>query len=440
MRLPSLKRYTPRSLFARAALILLVPILTIQLVVSYVFIQRLYENVTEQMTGSVALDLRLVLDRVATEPDREAALAAAREVGVPLRIWPSWALEDQVLEDRRALLDLSGRVVMRELRRRIVGVAAVDLLTDDRQVFLRVSSRHGDVLMFFSRDRVSASNPHQLLVLMVFVSLVVTVISFLFLKNQVRPIRALAEAASAFGKGQVLGYRPSGATEVRAAGAAFLEMRARIERHIEQRTLLLSGVSHDLRTPLTRLKLALSMEPDGPGIAEMRRDVDEMEEMLNTFLGFARVDATEDPEPVDPIALAERLVEASRRTSDAVSMGPVEGEGRVAMRPLAVERALENLIGNAARYGTRALVTVAISDRAVRFSIEDNGPGIPADRREEAVRPFARLDPARNQDLGGGVGLGLSIVRDIARQHGGSLRLGQSAQLGGLQADLVIAR
>lgn len=440
MRLPSLKRYTPRSLFARAALILLVPILTIQLVVSYVFIQRLYENVTEQMTGSVALDLRLVLDRVATEPDREAAMAAAREVGVPLRIWPSWALEDRVLEDRRALLDLSGRVVMRELRRRIVGVAAVDLLTDDRQVFLRVSSRHGDVLMFFSRDRVSASNPHQLLVLMVFVSLVVTVISFLFLKNQVRPIRALAEAASAFGKGQVLGYRPSGATEVRAAGAAFLEMRARIERHIEQRTLLLSGVSHDLRTPLTRLKLALSMEPDGPGIAEMRRDVDEMEEMLNTFLGFARVDATEDPEPVDPIALAERLVEASRRTSDAVSMGPVEGEGRVAMRPLAVERALENLIGNAARYGTRALVTVAISDRAVRFSIEDNGPGIPADRREEAVRPFARLDPARNQDLGGGVGLGLSIVRDIARQHGGSLRLGQSAQLGGLQADLVIAR
>ncbi|MEM1065260.1 MAG: ATP-binding protein [Pseudomonadota bacterium] len=440
MRLPSLKRYTPRSLFARAALILLVPILTIQLVVSYVFIQRLYENVTEQMTSSISYDLRLVLDRIAAEDSPDTAIAAAREVGVPLRVWASWSDDGAIPDDAREIFDVSGRVVMRELRRRIVGVEAVDLRTDDRQVFLRANTRHGDVQLLFSRDRVSASNPHQLLVLMVFVSLIVTVISFLFLRNQVRPIRALAEAASAFGKGQVLPYRPSGATEVRAAGAAFLEMRARIERHIEQRTLLLSGVSHDLRTPLTRLKLALSLEPDGPGIEAMRRDVDEMEQMLNTFLGFARVDATEDPEPVDPVALAERLVEAARRTTDVVAMGPVSGEGRVAMRPLAVERALENLIGNAVRYGSRALVTVAISDRAVRFSIEDNGPGIPETQREEALRPFARLDPARNQDLGGGVGLGLSIVRDIARQHGGSLRLGESAQLGGLQADLVIAR
>ncbi|MBT8457748.1 MAG: HAMP domain-containing protein [Rhodobacteraceae bacterium] len=439
MRFGWLKRYVPRSLFGRTALILLVPILTIQLVVSYVFIQRLYENVTEQMTGATAQELQLMTARIDAATSADAARTQTRDLTSALGIQLRFS-EARPTADARKFYDLSGRVVTRVLKERVPGLAAVDLVTDDKQVRLALDTVHGPALVVFPRTRVSASNPHQLLVLMVFVSLIVTVISFLFLKNQVRPIRRLAEAATAFGKGRSEPYRPSGATEVRSAGAAFLDMRARIERHIEQRTLMLSGVSHDLRTPLTRLKLGLTMLPDDEDTRALLRDVTDMEKMLDTFLGFARVDATEDPEPVDPIALAERLVANARRGSDVVSMGPVEGEGRVAMRPLAVERALENLISNAERYGTRAIVSVALSDRAVRFTVEDNGPGIPESQRGDALKPFSRLDDARNQDRGGGVGLGLSIVRDIARQHGGTLRLGESVQLGGLQADLILAR
>jgi two-component system osmolarity sensor histidine kinase EnvZ len=292
-----------------------------------------------------------------------------------------------------------------------------------------------------------ARNPHQLLVLMVVVSLVLTLISFLFLKNQIRPIRQLAEAAQDFGRGRSTGYRPTGASEVRLAGSAFLDMRHRIERHIEQRTLMLSGVSHDLRTPLTRLKLGLSMldsEEDAEAmkreVEAMKRDVGDMERMLDAFLDFARTSALDDPAVVDAASFArEAVADAVRGGGEAVFAG-AEGGGRISLRPVAVRRALDNLIGNALRYGSRAEVSVSVMDRSVRFTVEDDGPGIPPGQRELALRPFQRLDTARNQNLGTGVGLGLAIAADIARQHGGILRLGESARLGGLRADLVIAR
>ena len=433
-----LKRYMPRSLYGRAALILLVPILTLQLVVSVVFIQRHFEDVTEQMTRNVALELEYLLDQVNNAPNTRGAQAALDQLVQPLFFEATFPVTERRYNSR-AFYDLTGRVVMRVLNERLDGITAIDLASDDRDVRVQMMTVHGALEIMFDRRRVSASNPHQLLVLMVFTGLLMTIIAFVFLRNQLRPIKRLARAAEAFGKGRMVPYRPTGAGEVRSAGSAFLDMRNRIERQIEQRTMRLSCVSHDLRTPLTRLKLGLSLIDDADA-APLRRDVEDMERMLNEFLAFARGDAAEELALTDPIALATQAVEDAQRMGQAVRLGKIEGAGQQLLRPIAVRRAVDNLIGNAVRYGKTAEVGVTITPRSIAIHVEDDGPGIPQDRREEAVKPFSRLEPARNQNKNTGVGLGLSIAADVARAHGGMLRLGESAALGGLQADLVLAR
>ncbi|MDG4647535.1 ATP-binding protein [Roseibacterium sp. SDUM158017] len=434
-----LKRLAPRGIYARAALILILPVLVVQLVVSSVFIQRHYENVTEQMALALSYDLNLILDRFARE-GAQAGLSTADALEVEVQI-PSRAETGQA-SDRRAFYDLSGTVMTEIFRDRLPDVRAVDLLENHRLAIISVGAGAGRPAMDLtvSRQRVSASNPHQLLVIMVSTGILMTGLAYLFLRNQLRPIRRLAAAAEAFGKGRMVPYHPGGANEVRSAGRAFLDMRARIESQIEQRTMMLSGVSHDLRTPLTRMRLGLSMLDGGPDIADIERDVDEMEGLLDTFLDFARGEALDDPSESDPAALAQEVVEAARRGGGEIEYDGPDEAVPVQMRPKAVQRALSNLVSNALRYGRRAVVSVTLLDSALRFSVEDDGPGIPPESRGDAVLPFLRLDTARNQDRGSGVGLGLAIANDIARRHGGTLRLGESARLGGLRVDLVLPR
>ena len=429
----------PRSLYARAALILLVPVLTIQIVVSVVFIQRLYEDVTEQMTRNVLLEVRHLASIARRAPDRQTALARIEPLSEPLSL--DVAFVDQAPDhDSRLWDDLSGRVVIATLRERLDGVLAIDLATDDDEVAAYLATPHGPMSVTFDRRRVSASNPHQLLVLMGFTSLLMTVVAYLFLRNQLRPVKQLAGAAEAFGRGRAVPFKPAGATEMRAAGSAFLDMRNRIERMIEQRTLMLSAVSHDLRTPLTRLKLALSLAEEDDETRAMQRDVNDMERLVDTFLDFARGEALDDKVEIEPEALLRAIVDRAQRAGQPVELGQVKGGARLNASALAVERALDNLVGNAVRYGSRAVLSLASGDRSVRFTVEDDGPGIPPGLRDEATRPFARLDRARNQDRGTGVGLGLAIANDIARRHGGALRLGRSERLGGLRVDLVLPR
>ena len=435
------KSLLPRGLYGRAALILIVPIVTIQLVVSLTFIQRHFERVTEQLTGGVAVEMQLLLAAVGTAPSLTEAQNRLRELTVPLELTAVLPSQEAAPEaDRTERIDLSGRVLIRTLRTDLPQLAPIDLIAGDDMVRLHHPTAWGDLAVTVSRSRMSATNPHQLLVLMIFTSVLMTIIAYLFLSNQLRPIARMAEAANAFGKGQVIPYAPRGATEVRAAGHAFLDMRSRIERQIEQRTLMLSGVSHDLRTPLTRLRLGLAMLPEEEETRDLLADVAEMERLVDEFLAFARGDATEAVEPTDPVALLQRIVDNAARTGQAVALRVDGVIGQVPMRPQAVTRALENLVGNALRYGDRADLSVAMGSNWLRFTVEDDGPGIPEDRRQDAVQPFMRLDSARNPNRGGGVGLGLSIAADIARSHGGELRLGRSERLGGLQADLMLAR
>jgi two-component system osmolarity sensor histidine kinase EnvZ len=435
------KSFLPRGLYGRAALILIVPIVTIQLVVSVTFIQRHFERVTEQLTSGVTAELRLLLAEAGAAPSAEEAQRRLTRIAAPLGLsvtLPSTKAEPA--EDRTELLDLSGRFVIRTLRAAFPSLAPVDLVEGNGIVRLHLPTRWGEMTVAVNRSRMSATNPHQLLVLMIVTSVLMTVIAYLFLSNQLRPIARLSLAAEAFGKGQVIPYTPRGATEVRAAGHAFLDMRARIERQIEQRTLMLSGVSHDLRTPLTRLRLGLSLLPEDEETQALLGDVAEMERLVDEFLSFARGDATETVEEVSPALLVQRVIENAARMGKKVDLRDLGVANPVRLRPQAVTRALENLVGNALRFGKQARVTLASGDNWVRFTVEDDGPGIPEERRGEALLPFTRLDAARDPNRGGGVGLGLSIAADIARSHGGELRLGKSEELGGLKADLLLAR
>jgi len=433
-----LKDYMPRSLYGRAALILILPIITLQLGISIVFIQRHFERVTEQMTASVVLDLEFLLAGVNNAADLAMTGVVDETIAGPLELTMTLPARDMPAESFRRWYDFSGRVVERTLRASIDGIGPV-ILPDDRRVELWFDTDHGPMTVEFLRRRVSAPNPHQLLVWMVFLSVLMTVIAYIYLRNQLRPIKRLAAASTEYGRGRVVPYHPAGANEVRAAGHAFLDMRNRIERQTQTRTMMLAGVSHDLRTPLTRLRLGLGML-EGEDVEPLVKDVDDMQHLLDGFLDFARGDAEGEAELVDPIALAHTVLADAARLGQAVTAGDLTGDGEVALRPMAIRRAVENLIGNGLRYGAEARLSVVVTPKAVVFCVEDDGPGIPADQHENAVRPFTRLDPARNQDLGSGVGLGLAIVEDIARAHGGVLRLGESEDLGGLKAEIVLGR
>ena len=436
-----LKNFLPRSLFGRAALILVVPIVASQLVVSVIFIQRHFEGVTRQLTQGVMIEMRLLLAEIASAPDRDAAAALVAPLAAGLAIGMDLSGDlAPPAGDRWSFWDLSGRAVLETLHAGMPALIAADLQSDRRRVSIWLGSDRGPVLMSISRSRLSATNPHQLLVVMVVASVLLTLIAYVFLRNQLTPITRLARTAEAFGRGETLPYRPRGATEVRAAGKAFLDMRARIERQIEQRTLMLSGVSHDLRAPLTRLKLGLAFLPEDDEVRALRGDVGDMERLVDEFLAYVRGDALEETVSADPADLVVKSVENAQRSGQVIALGRLDPVGRVRLRPDAVSRAVENLIGNAARYGSRAEVSLLAFERSFRIVVEDDGPGIPKHRRDEALLPFTRLDPARDPNHGGGVGLGLSIAADIARSHGGSLRLGESEVLGGLKAELVLAR
>lgn len=437
----SLKPFLPRSLFGRAALILIVPTVTIQLIVSIAFIQRHFEGVTRQLVHGVVVELDLMRAAINGAESVEAARAAVAPLATAVEMTVDLPVPPPAETDARAWGDLTARPVIAELRDRLPGVLSIDLATEKGMVLLTEQTRHGPALISMPRVRVSASNPHQLLVIMVLASVLMTLIAYMFLRNQLRPIKRLAEAAEAFGKGEAVPYRPRGALEVRAAGGAFLDMRNRIERAIETRTLMLSGVSHDLRTPITRLRLGLSMLPEDEETQALLSDVREMERLVDEFLAFARGDAMEEAVEVDPRQIVARIAENVARGGHALicdtsELGPVS----LRLRPQAVQRAVENLVGNALRHGTRVKLSLSLHDRNVRFIVEDDGPGIPESERETAVAPFTRLGQARDPNKGGGVGLGLSIAADVARSHGGRLVLGRSDLLGGLRADLILAR
>ncbi|MGI6245197.1 MAG: ATP-binding protein [Pseudochelatococcus sp.] len=424
----------PKGLFVRSLIIIIAPIVILQSVVAYVFMERHWQLVTRRLSSAVSADIAALIDIYDSYPrPRDAedlARIAVERLGLDIEFMPGTELPPPGPKPFFSILD---EVLSDEIRRQVGRPFWIDTVGRSNVIEIRI--RLDDVVMriFARRSLAYASNSHIFLIWMLGTSFVLVTIAILFQLNQIRPILRLADAAEAFGKGREVDFRPRGAREVRRAGGAFLEMKRRIERAMDQRTTMLNGVSHDLRTILTRFRLSLALMADDPDIEDLRKDVDEMERMLEAYLAFARGDAGEQAELTDirPVLDNLRLDYARQGRDIEIS---VSGDMAVTVRLFAFQRLLGNLVANAVRYGERVSVTASRIPRWLTIAVDDDGPGIPHELREEAFKAFVRLDAARNVD-DGGTGLGLAIARDIARSHGGDVILSDSP-MGGLRATI----
>lgn len=428
----TLKPYLPKGLFQRSLLIIVLPVALMQGAVTWAFFDQHWQTTTARLSESVAGEVALVVALYEREgPEQFDALANLAFATTDLSV--EYREGDTLPTTRRtAFFRALDRTLRSALGDELNHAFWFDTTRYPSYVDIRVQV-DGGVLRFIAvRDRVFATTGHIFLIWLFVATGLLLTVAILFIRNQVKPIRQLAEAAEAFGRGQdVERFKPAGAREVRRASAAFLDMRARLKRHIEQRTQLLAGVSHDLRTPLTRLRLQLALMPESEEREAARRDLADMEAALEEYLAFARGQAGEEPESLDLTALCETLADDAAREGVDLRL-EVEDGLIVHARESALKRALANLVSNAAAHAGDVLLSARRNGSRLEILIDDNGPGIPADQREEAFKPFSRLDESRNANRKG-VGLGLAIARDTLRAHGGELRLEQSP-LGGLRA------
>ncbi|MGY3235940.1 two-component system osmolarity sensor histidine kinase EnvZ [Bradyrhizobium sp. USDA 4472] len=431
------KGWMPTGLYARALLIMIVPMVILQSVVAFVFMERHWNTVTRRLSAAVVQDIAALIDIYKGYPqdkDREQIRRIAlQRLQLTVDFLPPGDMPPPGPKPFFSLLDQTLSV---QLGRQIGRSFWIDTVGRSNLVEIRIQLDDAVMRVFAQRSAAYASNSEIFLFWMVGTSSILLIVSVLFLRNQIKPILRLADAAESFGKGrEAPNFRPRGAREVRRAAGAFLEMKSRIERAMEQRTAMLAGVSHDLRTILTRFKLELALIGDNPELEGMRKDVDEMSMMLEDYLAFARGDSGEQSQPTDMVQALEELRSDAERHGHAATV-TFSGLPVVTVKPASFKRCLANLVTNAARYGKAIAISGQRDHRYLTVTVDDDGPGIPVHLREEVFKPFLRLDNARNQDEGG-TGLGLAIARDIARLHGGDITLGDSP-MGGLRASVRI--
>ncbi|MET4697847.1 two-component system osmolarity sensor histidine kinase EnvZ [Constrictibacter sp. MBR-5] len=433
-----MNRALPRTLFGRSLLIIVTPLVLLQVIATWIFFDRHWDIVSKRLAQAVAGDISVaidMIDRAADEPTVAAILETlSRSANLYATIEQDAILPggEQPWPDHNL-----GKKLTRAMNDQVRRPFRLDTETSETFVMIDVQLPHGVLHVIVPRSRLFTTTTYIFILWMVGSSLVLVAVAGIFMRKQIRPIIRLAAAADAFGKGRdVTGFRVTGAVEVKQAASAFLIMRERIRRQIQQRTELLAGVSHDLRTPITRMKLQLALLRRSPAVVDLEADLKEMETMLNGYLAFARGDGEEATVPVDIAALLTEVAESARRAGGTVTLDTISAETAVPLRPNAMRRALDNLVGNGQRHGGRVWLGTRRARRQIEIWVDDDGPGIPAGERENVFRPFYRLEASRNPGTGG-TGLGLSIARDIVRGHGGDVRLEDSPR-GGLRARVLL--
>ncbi len=429
-----LKKYLPRTLFGRSLLILILPVILIQVITSYVFFDRHWSRMTTRFSYAVAGEIK-VLETLYSDgviDTREQKIIDVMANHLELRARYTADELDAYLRPSYGFWErLVSKILEHELRSQLYHDFDLELDFANKRLSIFVKMDNGVLVVEIPERRVFSSSGYIFLLWVLGASILLLSVSVLFMRNQIRPIRKLAVAAERFGKGQeVPKFKPEGAREVRQAATAFMDMRRRIKRQISQRTDMLAGISHDLRTPLTRLKLELEMLGNRlPQVTDMKQDVDDMERMISSYLDFVRGDGDEGYSYIDLGDLCERLLDQLVR-QDHIGYLELKERIKLRVRPLLFERALNNIIQNAVKYGEHVWISAFIDDKKLQIQIEDDGPGVEEDFYNEIFKPFKRVDSSRNVDSGG-VGLGLSISMDIIQGHGGNITLSKS-QHGGL--------
>lgn len=434
------KDILPRTLMARSLLILVMPVFLVQIITVYIFFDRHWQKMGDRLAYAIAGEIAMIADEIDKNdaPNRvEAIQNGTRVLDFRMNYQPNARLDGVYNDPRRSIQNAADReniiaaTLSKAFDAQLKRPYNIRLDRDEKWVVITVQLGKGVLTASVPERRIFSSSGYVVLLWMAGSSIVLLIISTLFMRNQIRPIRRLAVAAERFGKGRDVPYfKVEGAREVRQAARAFIDMKSRLQRQIQQRTAMLAGVSHDLRTPLTRMKLQVEMLPDSADVSDLKKDIADMEKMIGAYLQFARGEGGEDPVRTDLAALIAHVAQTMNR--DEVRVHVRTGDNLVLpLRPVAFERCMANLIGNALKYGKQAWVSAAKFGDTIEICVDDDGPGIPKMQHEDVFRPFFRGESSRNAKTGG-VGLGLPIVQDIVLAHGGQIWLDDSPK-GGLR-------
>ena len=431
-----LKKISPNSLYTRSLIIIIAPIVVLQAILTFVFLERHWQLVTKKLSSSVVSEIGMII-KMRKETDQETISSYAKEF---YDISINYYSNQEISLDNNTPKTIVERTLVREIGERLDTKTWVQDFPEEKKVKVIIPLGSSFIEFLIPRRNVYATNSHIFLVWMVISSILILSIAILFLRQQIKPIEKLAKAAESFGMGKKIeNFKPSGASEVRKAADAYIKMQERIEKFIEQRTLMLAGVSHDLRTPLTRIKLQLEMLSKNRENQELLKDVDEMQYMLETYLDFSQTVSSEESSLVNINKLIEEVIETSRDENNFIIFKPLKkNEINHKCKYIALKRCIINIINNAKAYGDKIIIKLSESDYEININIEDNGPGISEKDYQKALKPFQRLDSSRNQNIAGS-GLGLSISQDIIKTLDGNLNLSKS-EMGGLKVEINLPK
>ena len=431
-----LKKISPNSLYTRSLIIIIAPIVVLQAILTFVFLERHWQLVTKKLSSSVVSEIGMII-KMQKETDQETISSYAKEF---YDISINYYSNQEISLDNNIPKTIVERTLVREIGERLDTKTWVQDFPEEKKVKVIIPLGSSFIEFLIPRRNVYATNSHIFLVWMVISSILILSIAILFLRQQIKPIEKLAKAAESFGMGKKIeNFKPSGASEVRKAADAYIKMQERIEKFIEQRTLMLAGVSHDLRTPLTRIKLQLEMLSKNRENEELLKDVDEMQYMLETYLDFSQTVSSEESSLVNINKLIEEVIETSKDENNFIIFKPLKkNEINHKCKYIALKRCIINIINNAKAYGDKIIIKLSESDYEININIEDNGPGISEKDYQKALKPFQRLDSSRNQNIAGS-GLGLSISQDIIKTLNGNLNLSKS-EMGGLKVEINLPK